>query len=144
MRRLRSISIMGLGPVLHFGGYSYPSRYSEGYPLILAAAYPILGGHLERLCLVTMAMGLIAIVALYIVSLQNVRSSKRCFPCAILAALPGLHHLLDIGVERRSDSRRSRFWWRWLFTMRATRKIRHHQCDGFCSRRYAVCSADSQ
>ena len=40
----------GLGPVLHFGGYSYPSRYTEGYPLILAAAYPILGHRVEALC----------------------------------------------------------------------------------------------
>ena len=39
----------GLGPVLHFAGYTYPSRYTEGYPLILAAAYRILGRHVERL-----------------------------------------------------------------------------------------------
>ncbi len=32
----------GLGPVLHFGGHSYPCRYTIGYPLILAAAYPLL------------------------------------------------------------------------------------------------------
>lgn len=25
----------GLGAVLHFGGYTYPSRYTAGYPLIL-------------------------------------------------------------------------------------------------------------
>src|SRR4029077_16773414 len=25
----------GRGPVLHFGGYTYPSRYTAGYPLIL-------------------------------------------------------------------------------------------------------------
>ena len=24
----------GMGPVLHFGGYTYPSRYTAGYPLI--------------------------------------------------------------------------------------------------------------
>ena len=33
----------GLGPVLHFGSYSYPSRYTEGYPLILAVAWPLTG-----------------------------------------------------------------------------------------------------
>ena len=26
----------GRGAVLHFGGYTYPSRYTAGYPLILA------------------------------------------------------------------------------------------------------------
>src|SRR5580692_11109921 len=25
----------GRGPVLHFGGYTYPSRYTAGYPLLL-------------------------------------------------------------------------------------------------------------
>src|SRR5579872_173871 len=32
----------GLGPVLHFAGNSYPPRYTVGYPMMLAAAYPIL------------------------------------------------------------------------------------------------------
>src|ERR1039457_6652763 len=43
----------GLGPVLHFAGISYPPRYTIGYPLMLAAAYPLLGRRPERLCLVT-------------------------------------------------------------------------------------------
>src|ERR1700719_3601474 len=29
----------GRGAVLHFGGYTYPSRYTGGYPLILASVY---------------------------------------------------------------------------------------------------------
>src|SRR5437868_460807 len=33
----------GLGPQLHFAGISYPARYTIGYPLMLAAAYPLLG-----------------------------------------------------------------------------------------------------
>ncbi|HXN84694.1 MAG TPA: glycosyltransferase family 39 protein, partial [Candidatus Binataceae bacterium] len=79
---------LGNGPVLHFGGYSYPSRYSEGYPLILAAAYPILGGHLERLCLATLAMGLLAIGALYLVSFKMFDRTGAFLSCAILAASP--------------------------------------------------------
>jgi len=39
----------GRGAVLHFGGYSYPSRYPEGYPLVLAAALPIIGHDVARL-----------------------------------------------------------------------------------------------
>src|SRR5213078_3608261 len=39
----------GRGPVLHFGGYTYPSRYPEGYPLILAAALPLIGHHVALL-----------------------------------------------------------------------------------------------
>ena len=29
----------GRGAVLHFGGYTYPSRYTGGYPLILEFFY---------------------------------------------------------------------------------------------------------
>ncbi len=59
----------GRGAELHFGGYSYPSRYTEGYPLILAAAYPILGHDVAELGDATVAMGLLAIVALYLLTL---------------------------------------------------------------------------
>src|SRR5260221_10013534 len=34
----------GRGVVLHFGGYTYPSRYTGGYPLILEIAYRIYDG----------------------------------------------------------------------------------------------------
>ncbi len=78
----------GLGPVLHFGGYSYPSRYTEGYPLILAAAYPILGRHVELLCLATVAMGLIAIVALYILAFRMFGRRSALASCALLAMSP--------------------------------------------------------
>ena len=69
----------GMGPVLHFGGYSYPSRYPEGYPLILAAALPIVGGSVARLYLVTMMTGLIAIAGLYLLTLTLFgRASAIC------------------------------------------------------------------
>jgi hypothetical protein len=55
----------GLGPVLHFGGYSYPPRYTEGYPLMLAAARLVMPGGVDRLYLATIAMGLATIAALY-------------------------------------------------------------------------------
>ena len=72
----------GLGPVLHFGGISYPSLHPIGYPLILAAAYPLLGRRPERLCLVTALMALVAIAGLYILTLW---AFDR--PSAILAGL---------------------------------------------------------
>lgn len=76
----------GLGPVLHFGGYSYPSRYTEGYPLILAAAYPILGHRVEGLCVATMVMGLVAIVALYLLALKMF-DRPSAFAASLLLAL---------------------------------------------------------
>ena len=35
----------GRGAVLHFGGYTYPSRYTGGYPLILEFFYRFNGVH---------------------------------------------------------------------------------------------------
>jgi len=78
----------GLGPELHFGGYSYPSRYTEGYPLILAAAYPILGRRVELLCLATVAMGLVAIVALYILTFRMFGRPSAFAACGLLALSP--------------------------------------------------------
>ena len=76
----------GLGPVLHFGGYSYPSRYTEGYPLILAAAYPILGRHVELLCLATAVMGLLALVSLYLLAFRMF-GRPTAFAATVLLAL---------------------------------------------------------
>lgn len=78
----------GLGPVLHFGGYSYPSRYTEGYPLILASAHPILGHDIQLLCLATMAMGLVAIGALYILTLMMFGRTSAVAGCLLLALSP--------------------------------------------------------
>ncbi len=72
----------GLGPVLHFGGNTYPSRYTIGYPLMLAAAYPLLGHRPERFCLVTALTALIAIAGLYVLTLWVFDR-----PSAILAGL---------------------------------------------------------
>src|ERR1700688_760180 len=39
----------GRGAVLHFGGYTYPSRYTAGYPLILAFFHRLYGGQFRPL-----------------------------------------------------------------------------------------------
>src|ERR1700730_10562622 len=58
----------GLGPVLHFAENSYPPRYTIGYPLILAAAYPLLGDRPERLCIVTALTAFVVIAGLYLLT----------------------------------------------------------------------------
>jgi hypothetical protein len=78
----------GLGPVLHFGGYSYPSRYTEGYPLILAAAWPLVRHKVARLFLVTTAMGLVAIAAMYILALWLFGRPSAAAAAVILALSP--------------------------------------------------------
>ncbi len=78
----------GRGPVLHFGGYSYPSRYSEGYPLILAAALPIIGHAVARLFTVTIAIGLCAIVAIYLLALKMFGRPSAVIAALLLALCP--------------------------------------------------------
>jgi 4-amino-4-deoxy-L-arabinose transferase-like glycosyltransferase len=78
----------GRGAVLHFGGYSYPSRYPEGYPLILAAALPIIGHDVARLHAVTIAIGLCAIVAIYLLALKLFGRSSAILAAVLLALSP--------------------------------------------------------
>jgi len=71
----------GMGPVLHFGGYTYPSRYTAGYPLIVAAIVPRVVA-VSHAYIVTIALGLLAIAALFALT-------RRMFDlqCATIAAL---------------------------------------------------------
>jgi len=78
----------GTGPVLHFGGYSYPPRYTYGYPLLLAAAYPILGDRVERLYVATIATGLAAIAILYALTLWFFGRASAFAASAMLAMSP--------------------------------------------------------
>jgi len=78
----------GMGPVLHFGGYSYPSRYPEGYPLILAAAFPMVGHEVSRLFLATMSMGVVAIVGLYVLAFKLFGRASATAAALVLCLSP--------------------------------------------------------
>ena len=90
----------GLGPVLHFGGISYPCRFTIGYPLILAAAYPLLGRKPERLFLVTALTALIAIAGLYILTLWTFDRPSAILAGLLLATSP---HFLGLSTCVLSD-----------------------------------------
>ena len=90
----------GLGPVLHFGGNSYPARYTIGYPLMLAAAYPLLGRRPERLCIVTALTALIAIAGLYILTLWAFGRPSAVLAGLLLATSP---HFLGLSTCVMSD-----------------------------------------
>src|ERR1700676_382295 len=51
----------GRGAVLHFGGYTYPSRYTAGYPLILEVIYRLFGGHVPLLTVASSFLGSISV-----------------------------------------------------------------------------------
>jgi len=78
----------GKGGTLHFGGYSYPSRYTEGYPLILAAAYPILGHDVANLGYATVALGMLAIIGLYVLTLDLFGRAAAIIASVLLACSP--------------------------------------------------------
>jgi len=90
----------GLGPVLHFGGITYPCRYTMGYPLILAAAYPLLGHRPERFCLVTALTALVAIAGLYILTLWTFDRPSAILAGLLLATSP---HFLGLSTFVLSD-----------------------------------------
>ena len=90
----------GLGPVLHFAGNSYPPRYTVGYPLMLAAAYPILGHRPGRLYAVTTLTALVAIAGLYLLTLWMFDRPSATLAALLLATSP---HFLGLSTMVMSD-----------------------------------------
>ena len=90
----------GLGPVLHFAGNSYPPRYTVGYPMMLAAAYPILGHRPERLYAVTALTALVAIGGLYLLTLWMFDRPSATLAALLLATSP---HFLGLSTMVMSD-----------------------------------------
>ena len=62
----RNLAI-GRGAVLHFGGYTYPSRYTGGYPLILEFFYRLNGADFPALY-ATMTLGMISVFGVYMLT----------------------------------------------------------------------------
>ena len=58
----------GRGAVLHFGGYSYPSRYTGGYPLILEFFYRLFGRHVSMLPVSSWILGMLSVLGIFIVA----------------------------------------------------------------------------
>ena len=90
----------GLGPVLHFAGTSYPPRYTVGYPMMLAVAYPILGHRPERLYAVTVLTALVAIAGLYLLTLWMFDRPSATLAALLLATSP---HFLGLSTMVMSD-----------------------------------------
>ncbi len=77
----------GMGPVLHFGGYTYPSRYTAGYPLILAAVVPLIVA-VSHAYLVTIALGLLAITAIFALARRIFDLQTATIAALVLATSP--------------------------------------------------------
>jgi 4-amino-4-deoxy-L-arabinose transferase-like glycosyltransferase len=57
----------GRGAVLHFGGYTYPSRYTGGYPLILAFFHRLYGGEFRPLN-AALILGMLSVFGVYMLA----------------------------------------------------------------------------
>ncbi|MGA9725177.1 MAG: glycosyltransferase family 39 protein [Candidatus Binatus sp.] len=57
----------GRGAVLHFGGYTYPSRYTVGYPLILEFFYRLNGADFRPLY-ASMILGMLSVFSVYMLT----------------------------------------------------------------------------
>jgi hypothetical protein len=58
----------GRGAVLHFGGYTYPSRYTGGYPLILALSLRVSGERFPLFFAVSLGIALLSVFAIFILA----------------------------------------------------------------------------
>ena len=57
----------GRGAVLHFGGYTYPSRYTGGYPLILEFFHHLNGADFRPLY-ASMILGMLSVFGIYMLT----------------------------------------------------------------------------
>jgi 4-amino-4-deoxy-L-arabinose transferase-like glycosyltransferase len=57
----------GHGAVLHFGGYTYPSRYTAGYPLILAFFHRFYGGEFRPLN-ASLILGMLSVFGIFMLT----------------------------------------------------------------------------
>ena len=77
----------GRGPVLHFGGYTYPSRYTAGYPLILEIFYRILGREVPQLPVATWMLGMLSVIYIYTLTRPRFPRAPAVRTTAAIAAL---------------------------------------------------------
>ena len=77
----------GRGPVLHFGGYIYPSRYTAGYPLILE---PFCRGSISQHppFLVTAALGMISVFIIFVLAVWAFGRAAGVTAAFLLALSP--------------------------------------------------------
>jgi 4-amino-4-deoxy-L-arabinose transferase-like glycosyltransferase len=78
----------GRGAVLHFGGYSYPSRYTAGYPLLLDILSRMWGGHFQLFAVGSWMLATVSIVAIFVISLELYGAMTATIAAIALALSP--------------------------------------------------------
>ena len=77
----------GRGAVLHFGGYTYPSRYTGGYPLILEFFHRIFGEHLPLL-FASWILGILSVFTIFMLTRRLFGRAAAAIAALLLALSP--------------------------------------------------------
>jgi hypothetical protein len=77
----------GRGAVLHFGGYTYPSRYTGGYPLILESFCRGSISHFPPF-LVSTAVGMVSVFAIFVLAVWALGRAAGALAAVLLALSP--------------------------------------------------------
>jgi hypothetical protein len=77
----------GRGAVLHFGGYTYPSRYTGGYPLILEFFRRVFGGQMPLLCS-SWTLALDSVLVIFILARWQFGRAAGAIAALLLALSP--------------------------------------------------------
>ncbi len=78
----------GRGAVLHFGGYTYPSRYTAGYPLILEFFHRVLGGNVARLPSASVVIGMLSVFGIFMLARTCFGRAAGAIAALMLALSP--------------------------------------------------------
>lgn len=77
----------GRGAVLHFGGYTYPSRYTGGYPLILEFFHRVFGEKLP-LFFASSILGMLSVLVVFILTRRLFGRTAGMIAAVLLALSP--------------------------------------------------------
>ena len=78
----------GRGAVLHFGGYTYPSRYTAGYPLLLDILSRLWGGHFQLFVVGSSMLAVLSMIAIFVISLELYGTMTATIAAVALALSP--------------------------------------------------------
>ena len=78
----------GRGVVLHFGGYTYPSRYTGGYPLFLEIVSRMWEGHFQLFAVGSWMLAIMSTFAIFVISLELYGATTATIATVVLALSP--------------------------------------------------------
>ena len=78
----------GRGAVLHFGGYTYPSRYTGGYPLLLEFFYRQYGGRVSALAVASATLAMLSVLSIFVLENRRPGRGAGLIAASLLALSP--------------------------------------------------------